>query len=161
MGRTVAQFGKRENPDSWGSLGFCFPCSRCQVPWTLPFFGADDVGCDCLNLDSGVAVERAALQAQAANTEPNQERLQNCKPGVSPLSASHPVSHHCHCLVSSAAYNLRQRRLEAGWILSRIDVLSDGAALSSTLYHGALSVSLSLSEELLTQRCLKLPCHVF
>lgn len=36
-GQDGAQFGKRENPDSWGSLGFCFPGSRCQVPWTLPF----------------------------------------------------------------------------------------------------------------------------
>lgn len=31
-------------------------------PLDSAIFGADDVGCDCLNVDSGVAVERTALQ---------------------------------------------------------------------------------------------------
>lgn len=42
MGRTAAQFGKGEKPDSWRSLSFCFPCSCCQVSWTLPFLGYGD-----------------------------------------------------------------------------------------------------------------------
>lgn len=45
-------------------------------PLDAAIFGADDVGCDCLNLDSGAAVERAALQELRLLTETNQEPLQ-------------------------------------------------------------------------------------
>lgn len=72
-------------------------------PLDAAIFGADDVGCDCLNLDSGAAVERAALQELRLLTQRPTRSLyknENQEPAPSQLPVLSPTI--VACLVSSA-----------------------------------------------------------
>lgn len=86
-----------------GLSWFLFSPQQMSGPLDSAIFGADDVGCDCLNVDSGVAVERAALQELKLLTQSPTRSLyktasQEPAPSQLPVLSSTVVA----CLVSSA-----------------------------------------------------------